>query len=93
MTGSRLRSRSDGRVENAANGVEQLRWRLEQINSDIDVRLGQGQGRPATDCRGRRQHFECWNARPRGGCADDESDGLDAAQLLLCPRKQWCRAL
>ena len=33
-----------GRVENAANGVEQLRRRLEQINSDIDVRFGQGQG-------------------------------------------------
>jgi TolA-binding protein len=37
-----------GRVENAANGVEQLRRRLEQINSDIDVRFGQGQGPSAT---------------------------------------------
>src|SRR5712664_3941769 len=36
-----------GRVENAANGVEQLRRRLEQINSDIDVRFGQGQGQSA----------------------------------------------
>jgi tol-pal system protein YbgF len=35
-----------GRVENTANGVEQLRRRLEQINSDIDVRF-QGQGQPA----------------------------------------------
>jgi tol-pal system protein YbgF len=35
-----------GRVEDAANGVEQLRRRLEQINSDIDVRFGQGQGQP-----------------------------------------------
>ena len=33
-----------GRVENMTNGVEQLRQRLEQVNSDIDVRLGQGQG-------------------------------------------------
>jgi tol-pal system protein YbgF len=33
-----------GRVEDAINGVDQLRRRLEQINSDIDVRLGQGQG-------------------------------------------------
>ncbi len=33
-----------GRVENETNEVEQLRQRLEQINSDIDVRLGQGQG-------------------------------------------------
>ena len=37
-----------GRVENAANGVEQLRRRLEQINSDIEVRFGQGQGPSAT---------------------------------------------
>ena len=37
-----------GRVEDAMNGVEQLRRRLEQINSDIDVRLGQGQGQPTT---------------------------------------------
>ncbi len=35
-----------GRVEDAANGVEQLRRRLEQINSDIDVRFSQGQGQP-----------------------------------------------
>ena len=37
-----------GRVEDAINGVEQLRRRLEQINSDIDVRFGQGQGQPTT---------------------------------------------
>ena len=35
-----------GRVEDAINGVEQLRRRLEQINSDMDVRFGQGQGQP-----------------------------------------------
>jgi tol-pal system protein YbgF len=35
-----------GRVEDAMNGVEQLRRRLEQMNSDIDVRFGQGQGQP-----------------------------------------------
>jgi tol-pal system protein YbgF len=35
-----------GRVEDAMNGVEQLRRRLEQINSDIDVRFGQAQGQP-----------------------------------------------
>src|SRR5437764_8675875 len=33
-----------GRVEDAVNGVEQLRRRLEQINSDFDLRFGQGQG-------------------------------------------------
>jgi tol-pal system protein YbgF len=37
-----------GRVEDAINGVEQLRRRLEQINSDIDLRFGQGQGQPTT---------------------------------------------
>jgi tol-pal system protein YbgF len=38
-----------GRVEDEANQVQQLRQRLEQINSDIDVRLGgpnQGPGEP-----------------------------------------------
>jgi tol-pal system protein YbgF len=35
-----------GRVEDAINGVEQLRRRLEQVNSDIDVRFGQGQPAP-----------------------------------------------
>src|SRR5947209_11023684 len=35
-----------GRVEDAVNGVEQLRRRLEQINSDIDLRFSQGQGPP-----------------------------------------------
>jgi tol-pal system protein YbgF len=35
-----------GRVEDAINGVERLQRRLEQINSDIDVRLTQGQGQP-----------------------------------------------
>ena len=35
-----------GRVEDAVNGIEQLRRRLEQINSDIDVRFNQGQGQP-----------------------------------------------
>jgi len=36
-----------GRVEDDANQVQQLRQRLEQVNSDIDVRLGQGQGQDA----------------------------------------------
>jgi tol-pal system protein YbgF len=39
-----------GRVEDAVNGVEQLQRRLEQINSDIDLRFsrgpGQGEGPP-----------------------------------------------
>ncbi len=32
-----------GRVEDAVNGFEQLRRRLEQVNSDIDLRFSQGQ--------------------------------------------------
>jgi tol-pal system protein YbgF len=35
-----------GRIEDAVNGVEQVRRRVEQINSDLDVRLGQGLGQP-----------------------------------------------
>jgi tol-pal system protein YbgF len=35
-----------GRVEDAVNGVEQLRRRLEQINNDIDLRFSQGQAPP-----------------------------------------------
>jgi tol-pal system protein YbgF len=33
-----------GRVEAAVNGIEQLRSRIEQINSDIEVRFNQGPG-------------------------------------------------
>ena len=36
-----------GRVESETNQVQQLSQRLEQVNSDIDLRLGQGQGRQA----------------------------------------------
>ncbi|HEY2539143.1 MAG TPA: tol-pal system protein YbgF [Stellaceae bacterium] len=35
-----------GRLEDETNQVEQLRQHLEQVNSDIDVRLGQGQRQP-----------------------------------------------
>jgi tol-pal system protein YbgF len=35
-----------GRVEDAVNGFDLLRRRLEQINSDIDLRFSQGQGLP-----------------------------------------------
>jgi tol-pal system protein YbgF len=40
-----------GRVEEAVNSVEQLRARLEQINSDMDVRLGQEPSQPPTGPR------------------------------------------
>jgi tol-pal system protein YbgF len=42
-----------GRVEQTANGMEQLRQRLEQINSDLDVRLGQAGGGAAGLAPGR----------------------------------------
>ena len=35
-----------GRLEDAVNGVEQLRRRLEQINNDIELRFSQGQALP-----------------------------------------------
>jgi tol-pal system protein YbgF len=38
-----------GRVEDMTNDVNQLRQRLEQVNSDIDVRLGQGQGQASAE--------------------------------------------
>ena len=42
-----------GRVEQTANGLEQLRQRLEQVNSDLDVRLGQAGGGAAGLAPGR----------------------------------------
>ena len=36
-----------GRIEGETNQVQQLSQRLEQVNSDIEVRLGEGQGRQA----------------------------------------------
>ena len=75
-----------GRVEDAMNGVEQLRRRLEQINSDIDVRFGQAQGQPANAppsphaagggaiaSRGRR------NVLDPGGGTGREPAAMDAA--------------
>jgi tol-pal system protein YbgF len=35
-----------GRIEDETNQVQQLRQRLEQVNSDLDVRLGEAQPRP-----------------------------------------------
>ena len=36
-----------GRVEDETNQIQQLRQRIEQVNSDIDVRLGQGSAQPS----------------------------------------------
>jgi len=35
-----------GRVEDAVNAMEDVRRRLEQVNSDVEVRFNQGQGQP-----------------------------------------------
>ena len=59
-----------GRVEEAMNGVDQLRGRLEQINSDIDVRLGQEQSYPANGPR----------RSPGGGGAIGSASGALAAR-------------
>ena len=42
-----------GRVEDRSNQVQQLRQRVEQINSDIDVRLNQGKARARARRRAR----------------------------------------
>jgi tol-pal system protein YbgF len=55
-----------GRVEDAVNGVEQLRRRLEQINGDLDVRLSQGQGQPRNPAS---------SSHAAAGVADSNSEG------------------
>src|ERR1700758_593789 len=41
-----------GRIEEAVNGVDQLRRRVEQINSDIDMRFGQDRAPPRNAASG-----------------------------------------
>jgi tol-pal system protein YbgF len=59
-----------GRVEEAMNSVDQLRARLEQINSDIDVRLGQEESQPTPPPR----------RPPGGGGAIGSAPGALAAR-------------
>ena len=59
-----------GRVEDAVNGVEQLRRRLEQINNDIDLRLSQGPGPPR-------------NAAPSAHASAGITDSSPAGQLAM----------
>ena len=63
-----------GRVEDAVNGVEQLRRRLEQINSDIDLRFSQGQGQGQGPPR---------NAAPSAHAAAGITDSSPAGQLAM----------
>jgi tol-pal system protein YbgF len=59
-----------GRVEDAVNGVEQLRRRLEQINSDIDLRFspsqGPGQGPPRNSAPGAHASAGITDSTPAG---------------------------
>ncbi|HEX3412514.1 MAG TPA: tol-pal system protein YbgF [Stellaceae bacterium] len=59
-----------GRVEDAVNAAEQLRRRLEQINSDIDLRLSQGPGPPR-------------NAAPSAHASAGITDSSPAGQLAM----------
>ncbi len=63
-----------GRVEDAVNGVEQLRRRLEQINSDIDTRFSQGQGQGQGPPR---------NAAPSAHASAGITDSSPAGQLAM----------
>ncbi len=63
-----------GRVEDAVNGVEQLRRRLEQINSDIDLRFSQGQGQGQGPPR---------NAAPSAHAVAGITDSSPAGQLAM----------
>jgi tol-pal system protein YbgF len=61
-----------GRVEDAVNGVEQLRRRLEQVNSDIDLRFSQGQGQGPIR-----------NAAPSAHASAGVTDSSPAGQLAM----------
>lgn len=68
-----------GRVEDAVNGVEQLRRRLEQVNSDIETRFGQTavsqtpvsqtQGQPRTTVASSRSSAGITDSSPAGPVA------------------------
>jgi tol-pal system protein YbgF len=63
-----------GRVEDAVNGVEQLRRRLEQINSDIDLRFSQGPGLGQGPPR---------NSAPSARASAGVTDSSPAGQLVM----------
>lgn len=58
-----------GRVEAEVNAVEQLQRRLEQINSDLDVRLGQAQGPPRNAPSNSHAAAGLSDSTPTGGLA------------------------
>jgi tol-pal system protein YbgF len=67
-----------GRVEDAANGVEQLRRRLEQINSDIDLRFSQGQGQSQVPGQGPPR-----NSTPSAHASAGMTEPSPAGQLVM----------
>jgi tol-pal system protein YbgF len=67
-----------GRVEDAVNGVEQLRHRLEQINSDNDLRFSQGQGQGPGQNQGPPR-----NAAPSEHPAAGITDSSPAGQFAM----------
>lgn len=58
-----------GRIEEAVNGVEQLRRRLEQINSDIEVRFGQDRAPPRNAAPGTHAAAGIADSSPAGAVA------------------------
>lgn len=63
-----------GRVEDAVNGVEQLRHRLEQINTDIDLRFSQDQGQGRVPSQGPLRN-SAPNAQASAGITDPNPAG------------------
>ena len=63
-----------GRVEDAVNGVEQLRHRLEQINSDIDLQFSQDQGQGQAPGQGPLRN-SAPNAHASAGITDPNPAG------------------
>ena len=67
-----------GRVEDAVNGVEQLRRRLEQINSDIDLRFSQSPGQSPGPGQGPAR-----NSVPSAHASSGITDSTPAGQLVM----------
>jgi tol-pal system protein YbgF len=66
-----------GRVEEEVNQVEQLRRRMEQINSDMDVRFSQDQGPSRSSASGSHASAGMTDASPAGPLALRTPPALD----------------
>ena len=67
-----------GRVEDAVNGVEQLRRRLEEINNDIDLRFSQGQGQGQAQGQGQTR-----NSAPSAHASAGITNSTPAGQFAM----------